>query len=129
MKLSLLHETTLVGAIAIKPGFHVEDGTPEVFRPRTNRWYLAFANDDYSDELLEDKDSGLKKSTIQFGDQTSRPKKLVWQPEEGQGHELTNPGLYAPKGTKFPKRGYHWPRTSFHGQSEGHAEHTLGGFK
>jgi hypothetical protein len=125
MKLDLLHETTLVGAVAMRPNIlGAPDGGTEVSLPTSTKWYLTFAHEQPVFDLMEaDSESGTKVKT-QFGSQTSRPKKLVWQPEEGQGHELTNKSLYVPKGTLKAKP-YTWPRTTFHGQSEGHKEHIL----
>jgi hypothetical protein len=126
MKLDLLHETTLVGAVAMRPNIlGTPEGGAEVSLPSgSRRWYLTFSHESPVFDLMEaGQESGTKVKT-QFGSQTSRPKKLVWQPEEGQGHELTNKSLYVPPGTKKAKP-YRWPRTTFHGQSEGHKEHIL----
>ena len=45
MKISTLHETTTVGAIAIRPSaLGDKNYWPEIIKPRgTRRWYLAFA--------------------------------------------------------------------------------------
>ena len=125
MKLDVLHETTLVGTIAIKPSsVGIYRAGPDLFRPRGDvRWYLTFAEDDPIEGLMENDGQGGKKIKTQFGSQTSRPKKLVWQPEEGH-EKLTNPSLYVPPGTKKATP-YKWPETTFHGQSEGHKEHIL----
>jgi len=128
MKLDVLHETTLVGAVAMKPSIlgDASDESLEVIRPVGKvRWYLAFSDERPIEGLMES-ESGYKGTTakVQFGDQTTKPKKLVWQPEEGQGRELTNKSLYVPKGTK-KAAGYSWPKTTFHGQSEGHSAHIL----
>jgi len=129
MKLTILHETTLVGTVAIKPNALGVSKTsrigPDMFKPRGEpRWYLAFSDDDYIEDLMENSDGGAKKIKTQFGSQTSKPKKLVWQPEESQGRELTNKSLYVPPGTMKAKP-YKWPRTTFHGQSEGYDEHII----
>jgi hypothetical protein len=83
MKIAVLHETTTVGAIAIKPSALGEkDSSPEIIKPRgVRRWYLAFAEDPVVDGLMEN-EGQFGKSPRQFGDQTSQPKKLVWQPLE-----------------------------------------------
>ncbi len=82
MKLHLLHETTLVGAIAFKPSILGKEDDVEVSRPHGHlRWYLSFANSQPTFGLMEDEDEdNFNKSPIQFGDQTTQPKKLVWQP-------------------------------------------------
>jgi len=127
MKLDVLHETVLVGAVAFRPNILGKPfGDQEISRPRgKQKWYLAFSSDDPIDGLMEaeGEKSGAKVKT-QFGKQTTKPKTLVWQPEEGQGRELTNKSLYVPPGTKKASQ-YTWPRTTFHGQSEGHAAHIL----
>jgi len=127
MKLNLLHETTLVGAVAMRSS--ILGGLPidsSVSLPKGNtRWYLSFANESPTFGLMEDdSERGGSKVKTQFGSQTAKPKKLVWQPEEGQGKELTNKSLYVPAGTK-KAAGYTWPKTTFHGQSEGHKSHIL----
>jgi hypothetical protein len=74
---------------------------------------------------MEKKDASNSKATkVQFGSQTSRPKKLVWQPEESQGRELTNKSLYVPPGTVSAEP-YGWPRETFHGQSKDYTKHIL----
>jgi hypothetical protein len=98
MKLDLLYETTVVGAIAIKPAAFDGDGKIDIVRPRgRQRWYLAYANDSYTDGLMEKKDSTTQKETIQVGDQPKNVKTLVWQPQKTGG--MTNKSLYIPKGT------------------------------
>jgi len=125
MKLNVLHEATLTGAIAFKPSTATYHAGPDLYRPRGQvRWYLAFSDERPVDGLMEgDGNQGSKKVKTQFGDQTTRPKTKVWQPEEGH-EELTNPNLYVPPGTKKAKP-YSWPKTTFHGQSEGHKAHIL----
>lgn len=83
MKFSILHETTTVGAIAIRPaGLNNTSTNHEVYKPRgINRWYLEFSDAPQVSGLMEDENE-LTDSTKQFGDQTSQPKKLVWQPLE-----------------------------------------------
>jgi len=82
MKLDLIYETTLVGAIAFKPSILSNKADAEVSKPRGHmRWYLSFANSRPVFGLMEDDDEdNFNKSQVQFGDQTTQPKKLVWQP-------------------------------------------------
>jgi hypothetical protein len=125
MKLNVLHETTTIGAIAFKPNMLGKIDSVEVSRPKGHiRWYLAFADDDAVDGLMEESGNSTKPVKTQFGSQTSRPKKLVWQPEETQGNKLTNKSLYVPSGTREAKP-YRQSKVTFSGQSEGHDEHIL----